>query len=132
MLRAANLRAEVFIDEYDDGSVKARATLLRVDDRRVFGQGSATFVSSEVSGAGIDDEVIAAWALFDLTQKLIRDMSSPGRPGRYSFAGTIVSDGATLAVGRSIEDVSAGAGGDSAAMRGAIQRNVVRRDLGRC
>jgi hypothetical protein len=101
MLTAANLRAEVFIDEYEDGSVNARATLLRVDDRRVFGQGSATFVSSDPSGAGIDDEVIAAWALFDLTQKLLRDMSSPDGPGRRSFAGTIVSGGATLAVDRS-------------------------------
>jgi hypothetical protein len=132
MLTAANLRAEIFIDEYDDGSVKARATLLRVDDRLVFGEGSATFVSSDVSDAGIDDEMIAAWALFDLTQKLIGDTPSPDRTGRYSFAGTIVSDGATLAVGRSIEDASAGDGGDSAAMPGAIHRNVARRDLGRC
>jgi uncharacterized protein DUF1876 len=132
MHTAANLRAEVFIDEYDDGSVKARATLLRVDDRRIFGEGSATFVSRDVSSAGIDDQVIAAWALFDLTQKLIGDTSSPDRPGRYSFAGTIVSDGATLAVGRSIEDASTGEEGDSAAMPGAIHRNVVRRDLGRC
>jgi hypothetical protein len=132
MHTAADLRAEVFIDEYDDGSVKARATLLRVDDRRVFGEGSATFVSCDVSGAGIDDQVIAAWALFDLTQKLIGDTSSPDGPGQYSFAGTIVSDGATLAVGRSTEDASAGEGGDSAATPGAVHRNVVRRDLGRC
>jgi hypothetical protein len=132
MHTAANLRAEVFIDMYDDGSVKARATLLRVDDRRIFGEGSATFVSRDVSSARIDDQVIAAWALFDLTQKLIGDTSSPDRPGRYSFAGTIVSDGATLAVGRSIEDASAGEAGDSAAMPGAIHENVVRRDLGRC
>jgi hypothetical protein len=132
MHTAANLRAEVFIDEYDDGSVKARAALLRVEDRRVFGEGSATFVSCDASGAGIDDQVIAAWALFDLTQKLIGDASSPDRPGRYSFAGTIISNGATLAVGRSIEDASAGEGSDSADMPGAIRRNVVRRDLGRC
>jgi hypothetical protein len=132
MQTVANLRAEVFIDEYDDGSVMARAALLRVDDRRVFGEGSATFVSCDVSGAGIDDQVIAAWALLNLTQKLIGDTCSPDKSGGYSFAGTIVSDGATLAVGRLTEDASAGEGGDSAAMPGAVHRNVVRRDLGRC
>ena len=53
MLGAVNLRAEVFVDEYDDGSVGAEAALLRVDDRRVFAHGSATFVSSDWSAAGM-------------------------------------------------------------------------------
>jgi hypothetical protein len=127
---AVNLRAEVFVDEYDDGSVSAEALLLRVDDRRVFAHGSATFVSSDWSAAGISDEVIAAWALFNLTQKLLGDTSSPERAGRHSFAGTITSSGATLAVGRSIEVASVGEGADSAVLPSGAHRNKVKRHLG--
>jgi hypothetical protein len=103
MIRAANLRAEVFIDEYDDGTVRAEAMMLRIDDRRVFSRGAATFVPSDGIGERIDDEVIAAWALFDLTQKLIDHTSSARPGGQRSFTGTITIDGATMAVGRPID-----------------------------
>jgi hypothetical protein len=50
--------------------------------------------------------VIAAWALFDLAQKLMHDPSSPHPTGRRSFAGTITitSDGATLATTRPFDE----------------------------
>ncbi|HEU4348553.1 MAG TPA: dsRBD fold-containing protein [Actinoplanes sp.] len=122
MLRVANLRVEVFIDEYDDGSIRAEAMMLRVDDRRVFAQGSATFHPAGSGAAGIDDEVIASWALFDLAQKLIHDAPSPGGARRRSFAGTITSDGATLSVARPADAASADEGDDSPAVPGPTLR----------
>jgi DNA-binding CsgD family transcriptional regulator len=111
MLRAANLKAEIFIDQYDDGAVRADAILLMPANRRVFAQGSATFESSDWGAAPIDDELIAAWALFDLARKLINGPSSPHPTGRRSFAGTITitSDGAMPAITQPIDE-----GGDSA------------------
>jgi len=111
MLRVGNLRAEIFIDQYDDGSVRADAILLMPDTRRVFAHGSATFESSDSGAALIDDQLIAAWALFDLAQKLINDPSSPQPTARRSFTGTITitSDGAMPAITQPIDE-----GGDSA------------------
>jgi hypothetical protein len=116
MLRAANLRVEVFIDEFEDRSIRAEAMMLRLHDRRVFGQGSATFFPADPSAARIDDELIAGWALFDLTQKLIQDGSTPDLTGRHSFAGTVTTGGATLVVSRTTDGASAGNGGASAGM----------------
>jgi hypothetical protein len=89
MLRAANLRVDVFIDEFEDRSIRAEAMMLRTDDRRVFGQGSATFIPADPSVARVADETIAAWALVNLTQKLMQDGSSPDRTEPHSFTGTV-------------------------------------------
>ena len=80
-VRTTNVVVEVFIDVAEDGRVQAEAVMLREPDMGLMAQGSASLEAHDLRGQGDDEGKIAAYALADLIDSLLRDPAEAGEVG---------------------------------------------------
>jgi hypothetical protein len=85
MLRAENLKVEIFIDD-DDDMTYAEALMFTTSDKRLLARGHARLVRCDTDGTRTDDRWIAVVALQDLMRSLIQEEPAPGAAATLASA----------------------------------------------